>query len=266
MNEFLQIWALGGEATLNLSTSNGITNVSFNCTIGQPGAPHSLPPSTATFPSPTSPPHQPRHRGPRERERNRLRAACHQAAKAKATSQVSPSPAAPAPSTDPATAASSTVSVAAASTVPVTAPTSTDSVAVTVPDPVADLAAANLTFKCDQCSFTSNTDKGLKTHTRMKHRISQLDGLEDDGELNMKPCPLCPEGELCTCGNCEECSYILTEIGLNDHIMNGHEPPDVKQHFGVDWIHQHKHLISRNYADSAQDRYHSKKWDSFMVL
>ena len=185
-----------------------------------------------------------------------------------------PSPAAPAPSTDPVTAASSIVPVAAASpTIPVTAPTSTDSVTITVTDPgavislvTADVAAANLTFKCDQCSYISNSNKGLKTHTRMKHRISQLDGLEDDSDLNIKPCTLCPEGELCTCGKCEECSYILTEIGLNDHIMNGHEPPDVKQHFGVDWIHQHKHLISRNYADSAQDRYHSKKWDSFIVL
>ena len=94
----------------------------------------------------TSPPHQPRHRGPRKREQNQLCAACHQAAKAKATSQVSPSPAAPAPSTDPATTASSTVSVAAASTVPVTSPTSTDSGEVTVPDHVADLAAANFNF------------------------------------------------------------------------------------------------------------------------
>ena len=80
------------------------------------------------------------------------------------------------------------------------------------------------------------------------------------------PCPLCPEGELCICGKCDECDYILSETGFNSHIMNGHEPPDVKKHFSVKWIHEHKHLITRNYADSAQDRYHSKKWDNFMVL
>ena len=97
----------------------------------------------------------------------------------------------------------------------------------------------------------------------MKHRISQLDGHEEDMD---NPCPLCPEGELCICGKCDECDYILSETGFNSHIMNGHEPPDVKKHFGVKWIHEHKHLISRNYADSAQDRYHSKKWDNFMVL
>ena len=55
-------------------------------------------------------------------------------------------------------------------------------------------------------------------------------------------------------------------LGFKTHIMNRHEPPDVKKHFGIDWIKAHKHLISRNYADSAQDRYHSKKWDDFMVL
>ena len=47
------------------------------------------------------------------------------------------------------------------------------------------------------------------------------------------PCPLCPEGELCICGKCDECDYILSETGFNSHIMNGHEPPDVKKHFGV---------------------------------
>jgi hypothetical protein len=43
-----------------------------------------------------------------------------------------------------------------------------------------------LTFKCDQCAYTNLTEKGLRQHTRMKHRISQLDGnfdlVEDDLE------------------------------------------------------------------------------------
>ena len=53
MNEFIQIWALCGDANLNLTTHEGRTTVSFNCTVGQPGAPHSLPPfhvpTTAPF-------------------------------------------------------------------------------------------------------------------------------------------------------------------------------------------------------------------------
>ena len=38
-----------------------------------------------------------------------------------------------------------------------------------------------LSFKCDQCDFVGASDKGLKQHTRMKHRISQVDG--NDSEL-----------------------------------------------------------------------------------
>ena len=34
----------------------------------------------------------------------------------------------------------------------------------------------NLSFQCHQCSFKGASDKGLKQHTRLKHRISQLDG------------------------------------------------------------------------------------------
>ena len=279
VTEFLSVWANGGKASLNLSTSGGFTTVGFNCTLGHTGAPHSIPAfSPPPSPPTSSPPRRPRHRGPVEREKNRLRAARHQeeqakkAASAKATSQVSSSPAAPAPSTDPVTAASSIVPLAAASsTVPVTAPTSTDSVTLTVTDPgavislvTADVAAANLTFKCDQCSYISNSNKGLKTHTRMKHRISQLDGLEDDSELYTNPCPLCHPAEVCHCGNCEECSELISEIGFNTHIMNVHDPPEVKKHYGVDWIHKHKHLISR--TASVQDRYHIHKWDTLMVL
>ena len=193
VNEFIQIWALGGSASLNLSTNNGLTTVAFNCTIGHPGAPHSLHPSSAPFPTPTSPPHPPRHRGQAERERNRVRAARHQAAQAKATAQV--------PATNLVVSASSTDSVAPASpTDSVTPAPLTDSV---TPAPLTDsvilssVTAApvmahvpeeseplesSLAFKCDQCTFTSLSDKGLKTHIRMKHRLSQLDGHESDSE------------------------------------------------------------------------------------
>ena len=40
--------------------------------------------------------------------------------------------------------------------------------------------------------------------------------------------------------------------------MNDHEPPEVIQHFEADWIHNQKHLLF--------NRFHSQKWDSFMVL
>ena len=64
VNEFIQVWALGGDASLNLYTRSGLTTVAFDCTIGQPGAPHSHAPFSAPLPSHTSPPppHRPRHR------------------------------------------------------------------------------------------------------------------------------------------------------------------------------------------------------------
>ena len=37
----------------------------------------------------------------------------------------------------------------------------------------------DLIFKCNQCAFTNSTEKGLWQQTRIKHRISQLDGAED---------------------------------------------------------------------------------------
>ena len=43
VNEFISAWALGGTASLSLTTSNGQATVGFNCTLGQPGAPHSPP-------------------------------------------------------------------------------------------------------------------------------------------------------------------------------------------------------------------------------
>ena len=38
---------------------------------------------------------------------------------------------------------------------------------------------SSINFKCDQCSYTNVTKKGLEQHKRMKHRISQVDGIMD---------------------------------------------------------------------------------------
>ena len=62
VNKFIQIRALGGDANLNLSTHGGRTTVSFNCTIGQPSASHSLPPFPAPTPATPPPPQRPRDR------------------------------------------------------------------------------------------------------------------------------------------------------------------------------------------------------------
>ena len=82
VNEFVSAWALGGTASLSLTTSNGQATVGYNCTLGHPGAPHFSSPPSPPHPNPPPPPRRPRHRGPGEREKNRQRAACHQAARA----------------------------------------------------------------------------------------------------------------------------------------------------------------------------------------
>ena len=136
-----------------------------------------------------------------------------------------------------------------------------------------------LTFKCEQCEYSYESEKGLRQHTRMKHRISQLDGI-DDKDLNhaesediknavQNPCPLCKDGDnFCTgkCEpDCEECDTVrtFTELDNHIHIMNQHEPKEVLQHFGNDWVTNHMELISRN-MEIAQDRYHCGKWDKLL--
>ena len=51
-----------------------------------------------------------------------------------------------------------------------------------------------LSFKCDQCEYTNDAEKGLRQQIRMKYTISQLDGNEDieiqDSDFENNPCPL----------------------------------------------------------------------------
>ena len=93
VTEFLSVWALGGKASLNLTTSNGFATVGFDCTLGHPGAPNSIPDFfPPPFPPPTSPPSRPRHQGPAECEKTRLRAAQHQATQAQTSAPASTAP------------------------------------------------------------------------------------------------------------------------------------------------------------------------------
>ena len=73
--EFLGIWAVKGQATLSLTTQDGVTTVTFS---------HSLSghPEDPLHPPPAAPRRRRRrrHRGPARRDRDRLRAVRHQAA------------------------------------------------------------------------------------------------------------------------------------------------------------------------------------------
>ena len=61
---------------------------------------------------------------------------------------------------------------------------------------VSQQESTKLALKCEQCDYTSTSEKGLKQHTRMKHRISEVDGADDVDEVNSHP--TCPPGT-CVC-------------------------------------------------------------------
>ena len=160
VQEFMTVWAMGGDASLNLTTNNGLATVSFTCHLGHPGAPNS-PPSSST-PSTSSSRH-PRHRGPTEKERNRQRAAHHQAARTTAIAPVSES----SPSEPVATAP-----------VMIASPPSTASVTISP-------TVVESNFKCDLCDFETTTQKGLNTNRGHKHRAEQLREEEQNISLDL---------------------------------------------------------------------------------
>ena len=188
VNEFINVWALGGSASLSLTTKDGQATVGFNCTLGNPGAPHSLPASL-----PSSPPRrQPRHRGPSEKERNRQRAACHQAARAMAS---------------------------AASSSPVTAPVTPPSPSST--EPVLDLVLDQPEQVQEQqeillVTSVSNTvmAEDAKTETLNKEIytevIPQLDGPAEPGFSDQLPV---------TCDYCDykNCSKDIMKEHIKKH-------------------------------------------------
>ena len=45
---------------------------------------------------------------------------------------------------------------------------------------------STLNLKCDQCDYTNVGEKGLRQHRRMKHRLSQVDGIHDSEEEIME--------------------------------------------------------------------------------
>ena len=204
VTEFISVWAISGDATLNLTTKGGLTTIGFNCTIGHPGAPHPLPPPPSSAPSfPAPPPRRPRHRGPSEVEKNNQRAARHQAEKAAANSD------------------SESVTVTPVITAPVITPTvkpllTTVTVAQSKSCSTAPVKGNQSSTKCDQCEFVAKSSNGLKIHTRNKHTISQIDGNNDDSEFEE-----IMEKDLTF--KCEDCEYTTGEkLDLVKHAEKIH--------------------------------------------
>lgn len=48
--------------------------------------------------------------------------------------------------------------------------------------PVDEAIPTKVSFQCDQCKFCGISEKGLKQHTRMKHKVNQVDGNSTESE------------------------------------------------------------------------------------
>ena len=57
--------------------------------------------------------------------------------------------------------------------------------------------------------------------------------------------------------------YFATEKGYSVHMMNDHEPDEVFKHFSMNWVKSNFQYIHTNFT-YAQDRFHFKKWESFI--
>ena len=159
-------WKQGDKARLELSCEDGNLHMQLSAVLGHPDQPHfpRPPPPQAPFPPPK------RRKSPSQlrRQERRQAEALTKAENAASQSHI--------------TKESDKVLVENV----VEGYIETPSVKV-VGSPVKD---SNLAFKCDQCTYTNATDKGLSQHIRMKHRISQVDGNidleeEDSKEVNV---------------------------------------------------------------------------------
>ena len=90
--------------------------------------------------------------------------------------------------------------------------------AVTAPQtPKAAEKTAVLSFKCEQCEYTSTSEKGLKQHVRMKHK-QVVEEAEESSEK-----PTCP-GARHVCGPCgctvwgTPCMYYTPDFMRQDSV------------------------------------------------
>ena len=106
--------------------------------------------------------------------------------------------------------------------------------------------SAVLAFKCEQCDYTSTSEKGLKQHARMKHRTSQV-GVKTNpspARETDQPPPFELNGGLVYCDKCDGCLDLdvgldpfkcTTDCGLNHYH---------KQYPGDDFVWAFRHRDS----------------------
>ena len=82
--------------------------------------------------------------------------------------------------------------------------------------------------------------------------VDDYDTIDNDvevSEIKKYNCIFCPDDDgSCNCGKCEDCESMMTTLGMNIHIINEHEPNMVYQHFGRDWVMDHRNWISGTYS------------------
>ena len=214
-------WNQGDKAKLELSCEDGNLHMQLSAVLGHPDQPHfpRPPPPQAPFPPPkkTKSPSQLRRQERRQRE-----------ALAKAFS--------------PTNITEESDEVLTENVVE--GENETPAVKV-VGSPVKD---SYLIFKCDQCTYTNATDKGLSQHVRMKHRISQVDGNidleeEDSKEVNVTTRKLSDDDNLEkneTSTNsedtdllmCDKCDHRANcEVSLRKHKSKAHTKPVTHERF-----------------------------------
>ena len=62
-------------------------------------------------------------------------------------------------------------------------------------------------------------------------------------------------------GKCEDCETMSTQIEIDIHILNEHEPSLVWRYFGKEWVMKYKHFVY-----GTQDPNWNKTWRSLNVL
>ena len=218
-------WKSGGKAKLELACEDGSLHMQLSAVLGHPDQPH--------FPHP--PPHHPSHPPPSHpipkkkkspsqlrRQERRRKEALAKAVEASANRNIIVEEHKSEISIDVSTENLSDVNEA-------------EIIIETEVETTAEPLC--LLLKCDQCEYTNATEKGLSQHKRMKHRISQIDGMDDYTEEEV--INKVQTEELL----CEKCSIIFyTNDHLRQHIKCKHSlGPKCKYHsyhFGVLSYHE----------------------------
>ena len=189
-------WKQGDKAKLELSCEDGSLHMQLSALLGHPDQPHFShpPPPPQHAPSPPLKKKSPSQLRRQERRKREAEARADKAASEKESI-----------SEDDEKRPSTVASNVKETEIVIEANTEEPAVKLTNYDG----EETHTKFKCTQCDYIHNTDKGLKMHIRMKHRISQVDGMNDTDEEDS-----------------EDNDIITLELDNLGHIIGPKLPPN----------------------------------------